>query len=91
MTGYTIHYTESGGTGTAGAGSTSTDITGLTDGETYTISVEARSEHLSGESEEMTTTLGIGCITIIIHHCCTYYVPFSHRATSSCSSGFDVG
>ena len=58
MTGYIIHYTDSSGsagTGAADAGSTSTDITvPSTPGETYTISVEARSEHLSGESEEMT-------------------------------------
>ena len=48
MTGYIIHYTGSG-TGTAGAGSTSADITvPSTPGETYTISLEARSEHLSG-------------------------------------------
>ena len=58
MTGYIIHYTGSSGsavTGAAGASSTSTDITvPFTDGETYTISVEATSIHLSGESEEMT-------------------------------------
>ena len=58
MTGYIIHYTDSSdnaGTMIASAGSTSTDITvSSTPGETYTISVEARSEHLSGESEEIT-------------------------------------
>ena len=58
VTGYIIHYTGSSGsavTGAAGASSTSTDITvPSTDGETYTISVEATSIHLSGESEEMT-------------------------------------
>ena len=61
MTGYTIHYTDSSGsvwTETASASSTSTDITGLTDSETYNISVEARSVHLSGESVTMTITLG---------------------------------
>ena len=61
MTGYIIHYTDSSGsagTVTVSASSTSADITGLTDGETYTISVEASSEHLSGESEQMTITLG---------------------------------
>ena len=58
MTGYIIHYTDSSGstgTGAVGAGSTSADITvPPTLGETYTMSVEASSEHLSGESEEMT-------------------------------------
>ena len=61
VTRYIIRYTESSGsvgTEAASAGSNSTDITGLTDGETYTISVQARSGHLSGESEEMTITLG---------------------------------
>ena len=61
MTGYIIHYTGgSGSTGTvtASASSTSVDITGLTDGDTYTISVEANSVHMSGESETMTITLG---------------------------------
>ena len=62
MTGYIIHYTDSSGsagTEAAGAGSTSTDITvSSTPGETYTISVEASSYHLSGESETMTITLG---------------------------------
>ena len=57
VTDYIIHYTGSAGTGTAGAGSTSADITvPSTPGETYTISVEARSEHLSGESGTMTIT-----------------------------------
>ena len=64
MTDYIIHYTDSNDsddmiTGIS-AGSTSADITGLTDGDTYTISIEARSEHLSGESGTMTITLGIG-------------------------------
>ena len=64
VTGYIIHYTNTDSSGSddmiAGisAGSTSTDIIGLTDGDTYTISVEATSEHLSGESEEMIAKRG---------------------------------
>ena len=79
MTGYIIHYTDSSGsagTRAASAGSTSTDITGLTDGDTYTISVEARSEHLSGESEEMTVTLRTSTNDNDI--CC---IPSTHSAT----------
>ena len=62
VTGYIIHYTNSSGhfqNVTASAGSTTSNITGLTDGETYTISVEATSVHLSGESGAMNITLGI--------------------------------
>ena len=56
-TGYNIHYSSNGVTNSIyGLPSTSTsaDITGLTNGHTYSISVEATSEHLSGESEPLT-------------------------------------
>ena len=65
MTEYIIHYTNTDSdsadmiTGIS-ASSTSSNVIGLTDGDTYTISVEATSDHLSGESEEMTIALGIG-------------------------------
>ena len=53
MTGYVVHYSD-GSTDrslSVAASSTSTDITGLVkDGRTYSISVEATSEQLSGES-----------------------------------------
>ena len=59
VTGYGVHYRSSGSVRIKSvlSSSTSTDITGLTSGATYTISVEATSHHLSGESEEMTITL----------------------------------
>ena len=59
MTGYVVHYIGGGsvGTETVPPSSTSTDITGLTSGPTYAISVEATSQHLSGESEEMSISL----------------------------------
>ena len=59
MTGYVVHYRTSSsvGTNTESSSSTSTDITDLTSGATYTISVEATSQHLSGESEEMAISL----------------------------------
>ena len=56
MTGYTVHYSD-GSTDrsmSVAASSTSADITGFTNCGTYSISVEATSEHLSGESETMT-------------------------------------
>ena len=59
MTGYIVHYND-GGTDmmwTVFPPSTTIHITGLTDGLTYTISVEATSQHLSGESGEMMITL----------------------------------
>ena len=67
MTGYIIHYNNTGSSDSTGTGasSTSTDITGLTAGETYTISVEARSKHLSGESGKMTIILGKSHFIII--------------------------
>ena len=57
VTGYVLHYSD-GSTDrsvSAAVSSTSADITGLVnDRRTYTISVEATSEHLSGESEPLT-------------------------------------
>ena len=62
MTGYIVHYTRddgvSGSKSDIGATTTSTEITGLTNDRTYTISVEATAvDGLSGESEEMIITL----------------------------------
>ena len=59
VTGYVVHYIGGGsvGTETVPSSSASTDITGLTIGPTYTISVEGTSQHLSGESGVMTITL----------------------------------
>ena len=57
VTGYVVHYRTDSSVGTKSSSSTSTDIAGLTSGATYTISVEATSQHLSGESEEMTIAL----------------------------------
>ena len=58
MTGYRVHYSDGSTDRSMAASSTSADITGLVnDGRTYSISVEAASEHLSGESETMNITL----------------------------------
>ena len=59
MTGYVAHYFD----GTTNrsknviASTTSYNITNLTKGPTYTISVEATSKDLSGESDNMSLTL----------------------------------
>ena len=69
--GYTIHYNGndgSTGTETANTDSTSVDITGLIVGVMYTVTVEARSEHLSGESEPMIFTPGKSIPHYGIHH-----------------------
>ena len=61
MTGYTVHYSGGGDTGSVNVGSstTTTTITGrINDGRTYTITVEARSMNLSGESTTTPVTLG---------------------------------
>ena len=59
VTGYVVCYRAGSSVGTEAepSSSTSHDITGLTIGATYTISVEATSQHLSGKSEEMTISL----------------------------------
>ena len=60
VTGYVVHYRTATSIKIKYAVNTSIFIllTGLTSGATYTISVEATSQHLSGESEEMTISLG---------------------------------
>ena len=61
MTGYVVHYIAGGGSIRSEAepsSSTSTTISGLTIGHTYTISVEALSQHLYGVSENRTITIG---------------------------------
>ena len=64
VTGYTVRYRLASGNGgdgtmTVSQGSTSTPINGLTNGETYTFSIEATASNmLPGVSEEMTITLG---------------------------------
>ena len=59
VTGYVVHYRTGSSDGTKNEPSTSilTFLTGLTSGANYTISVEAISQHLSGESEELTISL----------------------------------
>ena len=60
MVGFTIHYTDSDGnigTESANGGSTIVNID-INDNVMYTITVEARSDNLSGESEPMIFTPG---------------------------------
>ena len=60
MTGYVVHYSSNGVTNSLSglsSSATSYEITGLTNGRAYSISVEATSEHLSGESETMIIVL----------------------------------
>ena len=67
VTGYVVHYSD-GDTDrieSVPASSTSSHITGLTNCITYTFSVEATSEHLSGESENV-----IVCIYKVIVGVC---------------------
>ena len=62
VTGYVIHYrnTTSVRTRNVSRYSTSRFLIRLTRGATYIISVEATSQHLSGESEKMNITLQLG-------------------------------
>ena len=61
MTGYVVHYSDGDTNGTesvyVAASSTSYNITNLTSGLTYTFSIEATSEHLSGVSDDKTVTI----------------------------------
>ena len=61
MTGYVVHYSD-GDTdrneSVPASSSTSSLITGLTINITYNFSVEATSEHLSGESGSCTIVIG---------------------------------
>ena len=53
VTGYTVHYSGGGDTGFVNVGSstTATTINGrINDGRTYIVTVDAKSEHLFGES-----------------------------------------
>ena len=62
-TGYRIHYTTDSDSGseTVGDGSTETHtLTGLVNGETYTISVTATSEHFFSEAVAADTTVSLG-------------------------------
>ena len=68
--GYVVHYRTSSSIRTeieVLASSTSTVITHLTSGAIYTISVEATSEHLSGESEEIT-------LSLCMFHLCIFHM-----------------
>ena len=60
VTGYVVHYSDgdTDRTESVAANSTSYNIRDLTSGLTYTISVEATSEHLSGVSDNVMTSLG---------------------------------
>ena len=84
VTGYIIHYSgDHVGTVTASADSTSTVITGLTDRETYNISIEATSIHLSGESDVVPFVLGM--VFILTNN----YIVFLHRSTTTPSRRCD--
>ena len=102
VTGYVVHYTSDGTTDrmkSVAASSTSTDITGLTSGLTYTISVEATSEHLSGESKDRTIAVGeyilVMCMCLL--HCfsgfmvsqSSQYIYISYRDSTRNSSWCD--
>ena len=69
---------------------TTTNITGLATGGTYTFSVEAGSEHLSGESQERTITLCefAECAS------CVYYYKYNIKCDvglAPCQKGVEQG
>ena len=85
MTGYVVHYSDGSTDRSMSASSTSADITGLVnDGRTYSISVEATSEQLSGESDPMTITLREFSMNNTCNSCKQYFLNPSH---SDCSRG----
>ena len=80
VTGYVVHYSD-GDTDrieSVPASSTSSLITGLTNCITYTFSVEATSEHRSGESENVIVELGMytqGYCWCVFHSIIDSYFP----------------
>ena len=83
VTGYVVHYSD-GTTDrmkSVAASSTSTDIPSLSSGRTYTISVEATSSQLSGESEVVTIAVG-ECISLEMCKMFVQYV-WCHNALST--------
>ena len=85
VTGYTVHYSDGSTDRSMSASSTSADITGLVnDGRPYSISVEATSEHLSGESASQDITL---CEFTMNNTCKSYKQYFSNPSHSNCSRG----
>ena len=72
VTGYVVHYKTATSVMIKSVDQylTSTVLLSLTHGATYTISVEATSQHLSGVSEEMNITLSeqiySKCLSIIL-------------------------
>ena len=85
MIDYIVHYTDSDGnvgTVSTNTDSTSVDISDLNIDEIYIITVEARSEHLSGESETMVYEPGES----MVPHYVTISSLYSHRSTSCCSN-----
>ena len=71
MTGYVVHYSDedTDRIESVPASSTSSLITSLTNCITYTFSVEATSEHLSEESENVIVELGM--YKVIVSVCFT--------------------
>ena len=62
VTGYTISYTGGGSSGSetvSGGDTNSYTLTGLTNGQTYTISIVATSNGLSGPPVQVTVGLGM--------------------------------
>ena len=60
ITGYTISYTGGGSSGSetvSGGNTMSHTLTGLTNGQTYTISIVATSEHLFSDATTFEITL----------------------------------
>ena len=82
MTSYTVHYSGGGDTGSVNVGpsTTATTITGrINDGRTYTITVEAKTEQLYGES---TTALVIlSECNCLLNSLCVDQVHFQLKCT----------
>ena len=68
VTGYVVHYSDgdTDRTESVPASSTSSLITNLTKCNTYNFSVEATSEHLSGESDTLVVELGTNLVIVLV-------------------------
>ena len=62
-TGYTVSYTGGGSSGSvdvSGGDTNSHNLTGLTNGETYTMSIVATSNNLDGDTVTVNMAVGLG-------------------------------
>ena len=75
-TGYRIYYSDSDSSDSVDVGGGSTDnylLTGLQNGDSYTISIVATSQHLPSESVTLDMIIGLGEVSTVYYQYCAPY------------------